>query len=115
MVITISISEDQVKRAEALARQRRMQTGEDVSRSSEIGRAIDTLFLAECLTDKTEEALESQPAKEITTLFETIGRRRKLIGFEAKYNGEVIGTFNTRDEAQAELDRIAYELTQTAA
>lgn len=48
--------------------------------------------------------------KEITTLFETIGKRRKLIGFEAKYNGEIIGTFDTRDEAQAELDRIAYEL-----
>lgn len=52
--------------------------------------------------------------KEITTLFETIGKRRKLIGFEAKYNGEIIGTFDTRDEAQAELDRIAYELAKVA-
>lgn len=53
MVITISISKEQVERAEALARQRRMTTGEDASRSSEIGRAIDALFLAECPTDKT--------------------------------------------------------------
>ena len=53
--------------------------------------------------------------KEITTLFETIGKRRKLIGFEAKYNGEIIGTFDTRDEAQAELDRIAYELAAVLA
>ena len=45
----------------------------------------------------------------------TIGKRRKLIGFEAKYNGEVIGTFETRDKAQAELDRIAFELAQVAA
>ena len=52
--------------------------------------------------------------KEITTLFETIGKRRKLIGFEAKYNGEIIGTFDSRDEAQAELDRIAYELAKVA-
>lgn len=109
MVITISITEDQIKRAEALARQRRMQTGEDASRSSVIGHAIDALFLAECLTDKT--AL----AKEITARFETVGKRRKLVGFEAKYKGEIIGTFDSEAEAQAELDRIAFELAQVAA
>jgi len=54
--------------------------------------------------------------KEITTLFETIGKRRKLIGFEAKYNGEIIGTFDTHAEAEAALDRFVYdELTRVAA
>ena len=55
MVITISISPEQVKRAELLAKRRRMATGEDASRSSEIGRAIDSLFLAECPSDKTDD------------------------------------------------------------
>ena len=58
MVITISITEEQVKRAEALARQRRMLTGDDVSRSSEIGRAIDALFLSECPFSKTNDVQE---------------------------------------------------------
>ncbi len=53
MVITINVSEEQIKRAEHLAQQRRMKTGERASRSSEFGRAVDALFLAECLTDQT--------------------------------------------------------------
>lgn len=57
----------------------------------------------------------AHPLKEIITLFETIGKRRKLIGFKAKYDGATIGTFDTHDEAQAELDRIAYELTKVGA
>ena len=36
--------------------------------------------------------------------------------FEAKYNGEIIGsTLTPANEAQAELDRIAYELAKVAA
>lgn len=53
MVITINVSEEQIKRAEQLARQRMMLTGETASRSSEFGRAIDALFLAECPPNKT--------------------------------------------------------------
>lgn len=63
MVITISISEEQVRRAEELARQRRMRTGESATRSSEIGRAIDTLFLTECLTNSPQDVLEVRPAE----------------------------------------------------
>lgn len=64
MIITINISEEQIKRAEALARNRRMATGENASRSSEIGRAIDALFLAECLIDKTDgDHQEAQPTE----------------------------------------------------
>ena len=48
--------------------------------------------------------------KEITTLFEKVGKRTKLVGFEARYDGEIIGTFDTRDAAQAALDQAAYEL-----
>lgn len=61
MIISINISEEQIKRAEELAKHRRMATGESANRSSEIGRAIDTLFLAECLTDKTN----GQPAEQV--------------------------------------------------
>lgn len=53
MIISINISEEQIKRAEELAKHRRMATGESANRSSEIGRAIDALFLAECLINKT--------------------------------------------------------------
>lgn len=65
MIISINISEEQVRRAEELARQRRMRTGDNANRSSEIGRAIDSLFLIECLTNKTSDVLEVQPAAEI--------------------------------------------------
>lgn len=58
MVITISVTKEQVERAEALARQRRMLTGDEVSRSSEFGRAIDALFLAECPVNKTPDVQE---------------------------------------------------------
>lgn len=63
MIISINISEEQIKRAEQLARHRRMTTGENANRSSEFGRAIDALFLAECLTDKTTDVHENQPAE----------------------------------------------------
>lgn len=65
MIITINISEEQVKRAEALARHIRKQTGEYASRSSAIGRAIDVLFLSECPTDTTDDVQIDQPAEAI--------------------------------------------------
>jgi hypothetical protein len=52
--------------------------------------------------------------KEITPLFRSIGKRRKLLGFEAKYDGAVIGVYATRPEAQHILDQIAYELRRAA-
>jgi hypothetical protein len=61
VIITISVSEEQVRRAEKLAQTRRMRTGESASRSSEIGRAIDALFLAERLTDTTDDILVNHP------------------------------------------------------
>lgn len=77
--------------------------------------AGEGLKTVEKLVDAGVLSIPCVPSKEITALFETIGKRRKLAGFEAKYNGEVVGTYATRDEAQAELDRIAYELAQVAA
>ena len=62
MIISINISEEQIWRAEQLAKQRRMSTGEQANRSSEIGRAIDALFLTECLTDKTIDIPTEQVA-----------------------------------------------------
>lgn len=52
MVITINISEEQIKRAEQLATHERMTTGKAASRSSEIGRAIDERFAALFLTER---------------------------------------------------------------
>lgn len=65
MIISFNISEEQLKRVEQLARHRRMTTGENANRSSEVGRAIDTLFLAECLTDKTNDTsvITPEPAE----------------------------------------------------
>lgn len=54
------------------------------------------------------------PVKEIAAVFALIGRRRKLTGFEARYNGQVIGTFGTRDAAQAALNAAAYDLLRVA-
>ncbi len=54
LIISINISEEQIKRAEQIAKQRRMSTGEQANRSSEIGRAIDALFLRECPSDRTD-------------------------------------------------------------
>ena len=41
MVITINVSDDQIKLAEALAKWRMMTTGKASSRSQEFGRAIE--------------------------------------------------------------------------
>lgn len=65
MIISINISEEQIKRAESLARHRRMSTGESANRSSEIGRAIDALFLAECPTDKTSGVTDPKSAEPV--------------------------------------------------
>ena len=60
MVITISVTEEQVRRAEARARPRPLQTRHpDHPRASEIGRAIDALFLAECPVSKTNDVPEA--------------------------------------------------------
>lgn len=47
--------------------------------------------------------------KHIEAIWEVKGRRRKLIGFRAFYNGFEIGEFKYRDEAQAALDTFAYD------
>ena len=54
--------------------------------------------------------LSTNSTKEITALFEKVGKRQKLVGFIAKYDGQVIGTFGTRDAAAAALDAAAYDL-----
>lgn len=65
MIITINISEEQIRRAEALAKHRRMTTGESASRSSEIGRAIDALFLSECPTNSTVVHSADRPVEPV--------------------------------------------------
>ena len=61
LIISINISEEQIKRAEQIAKQRRMSTGEQANRSSEIGRAIDALFLIECPSDRTDLITKDEP------------------------------------------------------
>ena len=63
-----------------------------------------------------EESATTMPTKTITPLFETIGKRRKLIGFRATYGTIEVGTFDTHAEAEQALDRFVYdELTRVAA
>ncbi len=76
--------------------------------------AGDGLKTVEKLVDAGVLHIAPTPEKEIITLFETVGKRRKLVGFEARYAGEVVGTYETRDEAQAALDAIAYDLLRVA-
>jgi hypothetical protein len=109
VIISINISEEQVKHAEQLARHRRMTTGESANRSSEIGRAIDALFLTECLTDKTNDVSVVTPVKLIIPIFETIGKRRKLVGFDAFYGDQLVGRFDTQRDAEKALDAWVYE------
>lgn len=52
--------------------------------------------------------------KQILPLFTTIGRRKKLLGFEASYDGEVIGTFDSKVEAERTLDALAFETLRRA-
>jgi hypothetical protein len=47
--------------------------------------------------------------KLITPIFELIGKRRRLVGFDASYNGFIIGRFDDRDAARAALDAYVYE------
>jgi hypothetical protein len=47
----------------------------------------------------------------ITPIFQHINRtRRKLIGFELSHGGEVIGVFPSRSAAEAQIERITFEL-----
>jgi hypothetical protein len=41
--------------------------------------------------------------------FETRGKRRKLVGHRACYDGFVIGEYETRTEAELALDEYVYE------
>ncbi len=48
---------------------------------------------------------------EIKAVYQAAGRkRRKLIGFELWYGAERIGLFPTKDDAEAQVRRIAFEL-----
>lgn len=47
--------------------------------------------------------------KSITPIFELIGKRRKLVGFDAFYGDHLVGRFNDRDAARAALDAYAFE------
>lgn len=62
MVITINVSEEQIKMAEALARRRMMLTGKTASRSSEFGRAIELIAAAELPKESEEEPIEQAAA-----------------------------------------------------
>jgi transcription elongation factor Elf1 len=55
------------------------------------------------------------PTKTITPLFETIGKRRKLIGFRATYGAVEVGTFDTHHEAEVTLDELVFELLSSGA
>jgi hypothetical protein len=52
--------------------------------------------------------------KTIKPLFQSISKRRKLIGFEVYYDGALIGVYGTRPEAQHILDQIAFEILRAA-
>jgi hypothetical protein len=61
MMLGVNLNEDQIERADALARLLTTRYGIKVSRSAVIGRAIDALFLAECPTDKTNDVNAGHP------------------------------------------------------
>lgn len=52
--------------------------------------------------------------KQITSLFQSIGKRKRLLGFEASFDGQYIGTYATRPEAEHILNQIAYELARAS-
>ena len=49
------------------------------------------------------------PAKRVEPVYEMIGRRKKLVGFDAWYGDDLIDTRDTRAAAQAALDAHVYE------
>ena len=55
MMIGTNLNPQQIQRADELAKHLAEKFGVKVSRSAAIGRAIDALFLSECLTDKTND------------------------------------------------------------
>lgn len=49
------------------------------------------------------------PAKRIEPVYEMIGKRKKLIGFDAWYGDDLIDTRDTRAAAQQALDAFVFE------
>lgn len=74
---------------------------------------VDSLVAFSLPTRSSEETKESseipEPSKTITPVFEVIGKRRKLVGFDAFYSDHLVGRFDNRDAARAALDAYVYE------
>ena len=47
--------------------------------------------------------------KTIVPVFQTTGRRKKLIGFDAFYGEFKVGRFDTKPEAESALDAYVFE------
>ncbi len=62
MVITVNLEDAQITRANRLILHLSEREGEIISRSEVVRRAIDALFLSECLTDKTNGTTKRQSA-----------------------------------------------------
>jgi hypothetical protein len=89
--------------------------GEGLQRADILRRAIRRYLISlpinssEVINTQEKFTTEPTPAKLITPIFETIGKRRRLIGFDASYNGEVIGRYDTERDAEKALDAWVYE------
>lgn len=53
--VTIYLTDERLSRADAIVRELSQRAGVKISRSAAIGRAIDDLFLALCLTDSPND------------------------------------------------------------
>ena len=80
-----------------LAKTDRMANGSEATLSS----IINNLLL--------EQSSEPIKEKKIVPVFEMIGKRKKLIGFDAWYGDDLIDTRDTRAAAQQALDAYVYE------
>ena len=54
-------------------------------------------------------------AREITPEYETVGKRRRLVGYTMRLDGELVGFARTHHEAEVTLDELVFELLSSGA
>ena len=54
-------------------------------------------------------------AREITPEYETVGKRRRLVGYTMRLDGELVGFARTHHEAEVTLDQLVFELLSSGA
>ena len=95
---SITLSQDALMQVDQLVMAARAQTRENASVSSVIEALIHEAY-----------AKRADHLKRIEPVYELIGKRKKLIGFDAWYGDDLIDTRDTHAAAQAALDTYVYE------